>query len=63
MVEVINLRGVRKAKQRAEDRAKAAENAVRFGRSTTEKAAETARADKLRRDLDGHQREDSGDGT
>ena len=62
MAEVINLRAARKAKLRAEDRATGAENAVRFGRTAAEKAGETARADKLRHDLDGHQREDTGDG-
>lgn len=57
MAEIINLRAARKAKDRADARAKGDENAVRFGRTKAEKALEAARVDKARRDLDGHERE------
>lgn len=57
MAKIINLRAARKAKDRADARAKGDENAVRFGRTKAEKTLEAARADKVRRDLDGHERE------
>jgi hypothetical protein len=57
MAELINLRVVRKAKAKAETRVQADANAAKFGRSKAEKAQETARAEKAKRDLDGHQRE------
>ena len=57
MAEVINLRAVRKVKDREEARAKGDENAVKFGRTKAEKALDKARAKKLTRDLDGAKRE------
>ena len=57
MAEIVNLRTARKAKERDKARAKGDENAARFGRSKAEKDLEKARADKARRDLDGHARE------
>lgn len=57
MAEILNLRAARKAKDRAEARAKADRNAAKFGRTKAEKALETARAEKARRDLDGAKRE------
>ena len=57
MAEVFNLRAARKAKDRADARAKGDENAVKFGRSKAEKALDKARAKKLARDLDGAKRE------
>ena len=57
MAELINLRAARKAKDRAEARAKGDENAAKFGRTKAEKAIEQAKAEKARRDLDGHERE------
>ncbi|MCC1494484.1 DUF4169 family protein [Cognatishimia sp. F0-27] len=53
----INLNQYRKARARDETRKKADENAARFGRSKAEKALEQARAEKARRDLDGHEQE------
>ena len=53
MSRVVNLNQFRKAKARDQKRAKADENAVKFGRSKAEKELEKARADKARRDLDG----------
>jgi hypothetical protein len=57
MAVVVNLRNVRKARDRAAKRAEADQNAVKHGRSKTEKLRDTAEADKARRDLDGHERE------
>lgn len=57
MAEVVNLRTVRKARDRAKDRAAADANAVKHGRTKAEKALEAARAEKAARDLDGAKRE------
>ena len=54
MAELINLRSVRKAKDKATARAQADANAVKFGRRKAEKALEAARLDKEKRDLEGH---------
>lgn len=54
MAKIVNLTRFRKDKARAEARAKADENAVRFGQSKAEKSLNTAKADKAKRDLDGH---------
>jgi hypothetical protein len=56
-VSVINLNKARKAKARESDRATAAANAAKFGRSKAEKTREAAVAEKVRRDLDGHEKE------
>jgi hypothetical protein len=53
MSSVTNLNQFRKTKARAEKRAKADENSVKFGRSKAQKALEKAQAEKARRDLDG----------
>ena len=53
----INLNKVRKDRARAEKKARADSNAVAFGRTKAEKAAERAREEKASRDLDGHKRE------
>lgn len=55
MAEIINLRSVRKAKEKASDRAQADANAVKFGRRKGDKALEAARLKKAKHDLDGHQ--------
>ena len=57
MGEVVNLRRARKAKRRAEGTATAAANRAAFGRTRAEKAASTAEADRLARDLDGARRD------
>jgi hypothetical protein len=54
MSSVTNLNQFRKTKARAEKRAKADENAVKFGRSKAQKDLEKARAEKAKRDLDGN---------
>lgn len=58
MVDVINLNQARKAKAKADNKARAAENRARFGRTKVEKSLEAARAEKLKRELDGAKRED-----
>lgn len=58
MAKITNLNQFRKAKTRAEKRARADENARKFGRSGAEKAADKARAEKTKRDLDGKKREE-----
>lgn len=58
MAEILNLNRARKAKAKADDKARAAENRAKHGRGKIEKALDAARADKLRRDLDGAKRED-----
>ncbi|MDO8984320.1 DUF4169 family protein [Cypionkella sp.] len=54
MAEIINLRAVRKAKDKADTRAQADANAVKFGRRKGDKALEAARLEKAQRDLEGH---------
>ena len=49
----INLNKVRKARARAEAKTRANTNAVAFGRSKAEKAAEGQVVSRMRRDLDG----------
>jgi hypothetical protein len=58
MAEILNLNKARKARTKAEDKARAAENRARFGRAKAEKTLDAARAEKLKRDLDGAKRED-----
>ena len=58
MAEILNLNKARKAKAKTDDKSRAAENRAKHGRSRIEKTLDAARADKLRRDLDGAKRED-----
>ncbi len=58
MAQVVNLRSARKRSEKAKDRAKAAENAVRFGRSKALKELERARADRAAALIEAHKRED-----
>lgn len=57
MAEPVNLNRFRKQKARAEKKARADENTVKFGRNKIEKARDRAEADKAARDLDGKKRE------
>lgn len=57
MSKPVNLNQVRKARARAEKKARAEENAVRFGRSKAEKDLDKARAAKARDQLDQTRRE------
>lgn len=58
MAEILNLNQARKAKAKTDAKAKAAENRAKFGRTKADKALDAARADRLKRDLDGAKRED-----
>lgn len=57
MAKIVSLSKARKGRARAEKRAQADENAVKFGRTKAEKARARAEADKARRALDDHARE------
>ncbi len=57
MSNVSNLNRFRKQKARAEKRAAADANAVKFGRSKAEKTAAERIREKADRDLDGHKRD------
>lgn len=57
MAEIVNLRGARKARDRAAKRAQGDANAAKFGRSKAERELETAREEKSRAHLDAHRRE------
>ncbi len=54
----VNLNRYRKAKARDERKARADENAVKFGRTKAQKAADRTRADKAARDHDAHKRDE-----
>jgi hypothetical protein len=58
MAEILNLNQARKAKARTDAQTRAAENRAKFGRTKADKALDAARADKLKRELDGAKRED-----
>jgi len=58
VTEIVNLRLVRKQKERAAARAKGHEAAALSGRSKALKALEKASADKTARDLDNHRLSD-----
>lgn len=59
MGKPVNLNRFRKDKARADKKARADENAVKFGRTKAEKDLDRARAAKAARDLDGHARDDT----
>ncbi|WP_309092459.1 DUF4169 family protein [Phenylobacterium sp.] len=57
MAEPINLNKARKAREKAQAKAAAAENRVRFGRPKTEKVASKLEAERARRELEGKKRD------
>ena len=57
MAEIRNLNQARKARAKADDKAKAAENRAKFGRTKAEKTAEAAKAAQRQALLDGAKRE------
>lgn len=59
MSEPVNLNRFRKAKARASDKARADENAVKFGRTGAEKQREKTLAERAKQRLDGHQKDDT----
>lgn len=58
MSKPVNLNQFRKAKARKERRARADENAVKFGRSKVDKELEHTRSQKARETLDQHRRDE-----
>lgn len=58
MAKPVNLNQFRKKKARADKKAKAEENVVRFGQTGDQKRLDRARVEKARRDLDGHKAEE-----
>jgi len=52
MASVVNLNRFRKAKRRAEDERRAAENRATFGRTKTERQKEEAERQRLAHELD-----------
>jgi hypothetical protein len=57
MAEIINLRAARKARDKAADEARAAENRTRFGRSKAERQRAEAVEDSAAKKIDGHRLE------
>lgn len=57
MAEPVNLNRFRKQKARADKKARADQNAVKFGRTKAEKQLDRAQTAKANRDLDGKKRE------
>ncbi len=60
MGDTVNLNTFRKAKARAEKKARADANAVKFGQTKEQKALEKARAEMAARELAAHRRETDG---
>lgn len=58
MDDVVNLRQVRKARDKTEKEAKAAENRIRHGRTGAQKAADRLAQEKREALLDGVRREE-----
>ncbi|MEP3333846.1 DUF4169 family protein [Sedimentitalea sp.] len=58
MSKPVNLNRFRKDKARTEEKDRADQNAITYGRTKDEKLLDRARADKARRDLDGHKAEE-----
>ncbi|MDP3861695.1 MAG: DUF4169 family protein [Phaeovulum sp.] len=57
MAEVVNLRTAKKRLARAKDAAQGESNAVKFGRTKTQKRFEKAEAARAKAALDGHRRD------
>lgn len=57
MAEPINLNKARKARAKAGDQQRAAENRIKFGRTGAEKSLDAARADLAKQRLDQARRE------
>ncbi|MEO1798682.1 MAG: DUF4169 family protein [Pseudomonadota bacterium] len=57
-MSVVNFNKARKARARAEKQARAQSNAVKFGRTRAQKAAEKQEAERASQRLDAHQRDE-----
>ena len=53
----VNLNRVRKETARADKKARADENAVKFGQTSAQKDTLKARAEQIKRNLDGHKKD------
>jgi hypothetical protein len=58
MAELINFNKARKARGKADAKARAAENRVRFGEGKGDKLTAKLEAERARRELEGKKRED-----
>lgn len=58
MSDIVNLNQFRKKKARQDEKRRADENAVKFGRTKAEKTRDKAEEKRETRRLDGHQLED-----
>ncbi len=58
MAEPVNLNRFRKAKARSDRKARADENAVRFGRTKAERDLEKTQLDKARNAIDQHKHDE-----
>ena len=56
MTSPINFNKARKTRARAEKKARADENAIKFGRTKSEKAQDAQTAQTIKEKLDGHKR-------
>jgi hypothetical protein len=59
MTRPINLNTYRKAKKRADDKARADSNATKFGRTKAQRALDAAQSDRLRQALNAHKFDDN----
>ncbi len=59
MGKPVNLNRFKKEKARADKKARADQNAVKFGRTKAEKLSDTAEIKKLHQHLDEHKRDDT----
>lgn len=57
MTKPVNLNRFKKTKARAEKQARASENAVKFGRTKSEKLRDAAKAQAMKNHLDKHKRD------
>ena len=58
MSDIVNLNKARKARARADKKARADANAVKFGRTKVEKSLYKVKAEKARLDVDAHRRDE-----
>ncbi|MCV0413551.1 MAG: DUF4169 family protein [Brevundimonas sp.] len=58
MGEIVNLNRARKARDKAEDKARAAANRAAHGRTAAEKKTARTERERAERHIDGHKRED-----
>ena len=58
MGEIVNLNRARKARDKAEDKARAAANRIAHGRTGVEKERARIERERAERHIDGHKRED-----